>query len=90
MATSVPTHAYPQVRHVRPRSEAALIRGALDGPEADLEPLFRARWPRAYRSTFRVSEVLEQRVVAAACGPWSTRRAVGTGMAAPTFKRVWA
>ena len=49
VATSVPTHARQQVRRVRPRGEAALIRGALTGSQADLELLFRAHWPRAYR-----------------------------------------
>jgi RNA polymerase sigma-70 factor, ECF subfamily len=34
----------------RPRSEQALIRGALAGSEADLEALFRRFWPRAYRA----------------------------------------
>jgi hypothetical protein len=52
VAESVPTHAYQQVHRVRPRSEAALIRGALARSEADLELLFRAHWPRAYRSAF--------------------------------------
>jgi RNA polymerase sigma-70 factor, ECF subfamily len=35
---------------LRPRSEQALIRGALAGSEADLEALFRRFWPRAYRT----------------------------------------
>ena len=51
-APSVPTHAYQQVRRVRPRSEAALIRGALARSEADLELLFGDHWPRAHRSAF--------------------------------------
>jgi RNA polymerase sigma-70 factor, ECF subfamily len=38
----------------RPRSEQALIRGALAGSEADLEALFRRFWPRAYRAAFLV------------------------------------
>jgi RNA polymerase sigma-70 factor, ECF subfamily len=38
----------------RPRSEAALIRGALAGSEADLEALFRRFWPRAYRAAFLI------------------------------------
>jgi hypothetical protein len=38
VATSVPTHAYQQVRRVRRRGEAALIRGAL-GPLAAGVPL---------------------------------------------------
>jgi RNA polymerase sigma-70 factor (ECF subfamily) len=37
-------------RPLRPRSEQALIRGALAGSEADLEALFRRFWPRAYRT----------------------------------------
>jgi RNA polymerase sigma-70 factor (ECF subfamily) len=38
----------------RPRSEQALIRGALAGSEADLEALFRRYWPRAYRAAFLI------------------------------------
>ena len=38
----------------RPRSEQALIRGALAGSEADLEALFRRYWPRAYRTAFLI------------------------------------
>jgi RNA polymerase sigma-70 factor, ECF subfamily len=38
----------------RPRSEQALIRGALAGSEADLEAMFRRFWPRAYRAAFLV------------------------------------
>jgi RNA polymerase sigma-70 factor, ECF subfamily len=38
----------------RPRSEQALIRGALQGSEADLEALFRRFWPRAYRTAFLI------------------------------------
>jgi len=38
----------------RPRSEQALIRGALAGSEADLEALFRRFWPRAYRAAFLI------------------------------------
>jgi RNA polymerase sigma-70 factor (ECF subfamily) len=38
----------------RPRSEQALIRGALSGSEADLEVLFRRHWPRAYRAAFLI------------------------------------
>jgi RNA polymerase sigma-70 factor (ECF subfamily) len=42
-------------RRVRPpRSEQALIRGALAGSEADLEALFRRFWPRAYRAAFLI------------------------------------
>jgi len=41
-------------RVLRPRSEAALIRGALAGSEADLEALFRRFWPRAYRAAFLI------------------------------------
>jgi RNA polymerase sigma-70 factor (ECF subfamily) len=36
------------------RSERSLIRGALAGSEADLELLFRAHWPRAYRAAFLI------------------------------------
>ncbi len=38
----------------RPRSEQALIRGALAGSEADLEALFHRHWPRAYRAAFLI------------------------------------
>ena len=38
----------------RPRTEQALIRGALAGSEADLEALFHRFWPRAYRAAFLV------------------------------------
>lgn len=38
----------------RPRSEQALIRGALAGSETDLEALFRRFWPRAYRVAFLI------------------------------------
>jgi RNA polymerase sigma-70 factor, ECF subfamily len=38
----------------RPRSEQALIGGALAGSEADLEQLFRRFWPRAYRIAFLI------------------------------------
>lgn len=31
------------------RSERALVAGALDGDEGDMEQLFRGHWPRAYR-----------------------------------------
>ena len=41
-------------RSPRARSERALIRGALAGSEADLEHLFRAHWPRAYRAAFLI------------------------------------
>ena len=41
-------------RPSRPRSEQALIRGALAGSEADLEGLFRRFWPRAYRAAFLI------------------------------------
>lgn len=41
-------------RPSRPRSEQALIRGALAGSEADLEGLFRRFWPRAYRAAFMI------------------------------------
>jgi RNA polymerase sigma-70 factor (ECF subfamily) len=36
------------------RSEAALVRGAQAGSTSDLEALFRAHWPRAYRAAFLV------------------------------------
>jgi RNA polymerase sigma-70 factor (ECF subfamily) len=36
------------------RSDAALIRGALAGAEADLEELFRRYWPRAYRAAYLI------------------------------------
>ena len=44
----------PRTRRPRARSERALIRGALAGSEADLEMLFRAHWPRAYRAAFLI------------------------------------
>jgi RNA polymerase sigma-70 factor (ECF subfamily) len=44
----------PRTRRPRARSERALIRGALAGSEADLETLFRAHWPRAYRAAFLI------------------------------------
>ncbi len=34
--------------------EAALVRGAQAGSSADLEALFRAHWPRAYRAAYLV------------------------------------
>ena len=37
-----------------PRSEQALIRGALAGSEADVEALFHRFWPRAYRAAFLI------------------------------------
>jgi RNA polymerase sigma-70 factor (ECF subfamily) len=53
VATSVTTQL-PRARRVRPRSEAALIRGAQAGAEADLEALFRLHWPRAYRAAYLI------------------------------------
>ena len=44
----------PRTRGPRSRSERALIRGALAGSEADLEVLFRAHWPRAYRAAYLI------------------------------------
>ena len=44
----------PRTRRPRSRTERALIRGALAGCEADLEALFRAHWPRAYRAAFLI------------------------------------
>lgn len=46
--------ALRRVPRSRPRSEHALIRGALAGSEADLEALFRRHWPRAYRAAFLI------------------------------------
>jgi RNA polymerase sigma-70 factor (ECF subfamily) len=46
--------SFPGARSRRPRSERALIRGALAGSEADLELLFRRHWPRAYRAAFLI------------------------------------
>jgi RNA polymerase sigma-70 factor (ECF subfamily) len=43
-----------RIRRVRPRSERALISGALRGCEADMAALFRAHWPRAYRAAFLI------------------------------------
>src|SRR4030088_2425393 len=48
------TGPLPRVSRSRPRSEHALIRGALAGSEADLEALFRRHWPRAYRAAFLI------------------------------------
>jgi RNA polymerase sigma-70 factor (ECF subfamily) len=53
VATSVTTQL-PRARRARPRSEAALIRGAQAGAAADLEALFRLHWPRAYRAAFLI------------------------------------
>jgi RNA polymerase sigma-70 factor (ECF subfamily) len=36
------------------RADAALIRGAIAGSEADLEELFRRYWPRAYRAAYLI------------------------------------
>jgi RNA polymerase sigma-70 factor, ECF subfamily len=44
----------PARRQWRQRSEAALIRGAQAGSEADLEELFRRHWRRAYRAAFLI------------------------------------
>lgn len=44
----------PALRRWRQRSEAALIRGAQAGSEADLEELFRRHWRRAYRAAFLI------------------------------------
>ena len=44
----------PRTRGPRSRSERALIRGALAGSQADLEVLFRAHWPRAYRAAYLI------------------------------------
>jgi RNA polymerase sigma-70 factor (ECF subfamily) len=46
----------PRARHGRAgsRSERSLIKGALAGSEADLELLFRAHWPRAYRAAYLI------------------------------------
>jgi RNA polymerase sigma-70 factor (ECF subfamily) len=43
-----------RTRKARPRSERALVRGALAGSEADLEALFHRHWPRAYRTAFLI------------------------------------
>jgi RNA polymerase sigma-70 factor, ECF subfamily len=47
-------HPLPARRAWRQRSEAALIRGAQSGSEADLEELFRRHWRRAYRAAFLI------------------------------------
>jgi len=47
-------HPLPAPRRWRERSEAALIRGAQAGSEADLEELFRRHWRRAYRAAFLI------------------------------------
>src|ERR1700756_1913633 len=44
----------PRGRARLARSERSLIRGALAGSEADVEVLFRRRWPRAYRAAFLI------------------------------------
>jgi RNA polymerase sigma-70 factor (ECF subfamily) len=51
---SAPGSVVPVRSRSRPRSEQALIRGALRGSEADLELLFRRYWPRAYRTAFLI------------------------------------
>jgi RNA polymerase sigma-70 factor (ECF subfamily) len=51
---AVPRAPAARPRRARARSEAALIRGALAGSEADLEALFRRHWPRAYRAAFLI------------------------------------
>ncbi len=43
-----------RIRRARPRSERALISGALRGSEVDMAALFKAHWPRAYRSAFLI------------------------------------
>jgi RNA polymerase sigma-70 factor (ECF subfamily) len=50
LAAGSPARARPP----RTRSERALIRGALAGSESDLEQLFHAHWPRAYRAAFLI------------------------------------
>jgi RNA polymerase sigma-70 factor (ECF subfamily) len=50
----VATGTFARARRPRARSERSLIRGALAGSEADLELLFRAHWPRAYRAAFMI------------------------------------
>ena len=52
--SSTMTVLLPRARRPRPRDEAALIRGALAGDEADLEQLFKLHWPRAYRAAFLI------------------------------------
>jgi RNA polymerase sigma-70 factor (ECF subfamily) len=47
-------HPLPSPRAARRRGEAALIRGAQAGSEADLEELFRRHWRRAYRVAFLI------------------------------------
>jgi RNA polymerase sigma-70 factor (ECF subfamily) len=42
----------PGQSRVRDRSERSLIAGALAGSESDLEALFVAHWPRAYRAAY--------------------------------------
>jgi RNA polymerase sigma-70 factor (ECF subfamily) len=44
-----------RVGRARPRSEQALIRGAVAGSEEDLAELFRRFWPRAYRIAFLIA-----------------------------------
>jgi RNA polymerase sigma-70 factor (ECF subfamily) len=52
--TVVATGPLARARTPPARSERSLIRGALAGSEADLEALFRAHWPRAYRAAFLI------------------------------------
>ena len=54
VVSSTVTALLPRTRRPRTRDEAALIRGALAGDEADLERLFKAHWPRAYRAAFLI------------------------------------
>ena len=54
--TVVASRLRAQARARTIRSERSLIRGALEGREADLEMLFRRHWPRAYRAAFLIAQ----------------------------------
>jgi RNA polymerase sigma-70 factor (ECF subfamily) len=68
------------------RSEAALVRGAQAGSSSDLEALFRAHWPRAYRAAYLVvhdaaaaEDIAQEAFLAAvrALGSFDRRRPFG-------------
>jgi RNA polymerase sigma-70 factor, ECF subfamily len=68
------------------RSEAASVRGAQAGSTSDLEELFRAHWPRAYRAAYLVvhdaaaaEDIAQESFLAAvrALGTFDRRRPFG-------------
>ena len=52
----LPTGVRANARTGPVRSERSLVRGALEGREADLDVLFRRHWPRAYRAAFLIAQ----------------------------------